>query len=136
MLTFISSTPGLADRLRAEFAPAFTTPTGMPSHEYLTKECTLLNAVFQETLRVATAPSSMRLVEEDSVVGGYMLRKGERVLLPSMHLHRAKHVWGEDADEFRPERMLELASKTDPTAAGYLVRIPISLRLDAHSLMI
>ncbi|KAH7106741.1 cytochrome P450 [Auriculariales sp. MPI-PUGE-AT-0066] len=120
ILVFISSTPNLVDRLRAEFAAAFSTPNGMPSIDYLTKECPLLNAVFNETLRVATAPSSMRLVEEESVVGGFVLREGERVLLPSMHLHRAKHFWGEDADEFRPDRMLEMAKTTDPVAAGYL----------------
>lgn len=119
ILVFICSTPKLADRLRAEFAPAFVTEQSLPNVGFLTKECPLLDATFRETLRLATAPSSMRLVEEEMEVGGYTFYKGDRVLLPSMHLHRAKHFWGEDADSFRPERIIELSEKFDLVGSGY-----------------
>ncbi|KZW04019.1 cytochrome P450 [Exidia glandulosa HHB12029] len=120
MILFICSTPKLAARLRSEFAPAFVTQSSLPNTDYLTKECPLLDATFRETLRLATAPSSMRLVEEDTEIGGYTFYKGNRVLLPSMHLHRAKHFWGEDADSFRPERILEIGDKVDIVQSGYL----------------
>lgn len=98
------------------------TEQSLPNTDYLTKECPLLDATFRETLRLATAPSSMRLVDENTEIGGYTFYKGDRVLLPSMHLHRAKHVWGEDADSFRPERILEVGDKIDIVGSGYLVR--------------
>lgn len=122
ILVFIISTPKLADRLRTEFARAFVTEQSLPNVDFLTKECPLLDATFRETLRLATAPSSMRLVEEDTEIGGFTFYKGDRVLLPSMHLHRAKHFWGEDADSFRPERMLEIGDRVDIVQSGFLVR--------------
>jgi cytochrome P450 len=37
-------------------------------------------------------------------VGGHTLPAGLNVIIPAIKLHRDKRYWGEDADEFKPER--------------------------------
>lgn len=73
-----------------------------------------LNAVLRETLRLfPTAPSfavnAKPGVEEYPTLGGgkYAVGKTEAIqcLLPK--LHRDPKVFGEDAEEFKPERMLD-----------------------------
>lgn len=36
--------------------------------------------------------------------GGYTIPKGTNIIFPIIHIHRNKAHWGEDADEFKPER--------------------------------
>ena len=68
-----------------------------------------INGVLRETLRVnATIPAFTVESEEDTLLGGkYSVSKGETVvnLLAKSHLDPA--VFGEDAAEFKPERMLD-----------------------------
>ncbi|KDN35131.1 cytochrome P450, partial [Tilletiaria anomala UBC 951] len=39
--------------------------------------------------------------------GGYHVAKGQPLVLLFTQLHRDPKVWGDDAEEFRPERMLD-----------------------------
>ena len=50
--------------------------------------------------------SLMRFVTEPTPVGGKILRKGYNVMAPYRQLHYDKDVWGENADDFDPERFL------------------------------
>jgi cytochrome P450 len=36
--------------------------------------------------------------------GGYIVPAGANLMIPVLHIHRDKNLWGEDADEFKPER--------------------------------
>lgn len=109
MVTFVMATPGLQEQIRAETAVAFRDDPRDPSLAALVDLCPQTNAAFDETLRLVSSSTSTRLVTEDVVLGGTMLRAGNRVLLPSQHLHRDRAYWGTDVDAFRPERFLKRA---------------------------
>ncbi|NSL69449.1 bifunctional cytochrome P450/NADPH--P450 reductase [Bacillus toyonensis] len=68
-----------------------------------------IRMILNEAIRLwPTAPSFDVYPKEDTIIGGqYHVKKGEglTVLLPA--LHRDKEVWGEDAEEFRPERFAD-----------------------------
>ncbi|PGH21395.1 hypothetical protein AJ80_03312 [Polytolypa hystricis UAMH7299] len=68
-----------------------------------------LDAVMKEALRLQHPASLLtRFSTKDTVMGGkYFIRKGQMVSGIWRHFHRDPEVWGEDADEFRPERMLD-----------------------------
>ncbi|KAI8986145.1 cytochrome P450 [Trametes punicea] len=74
-----------------------------------------LIAVMRETLRIApTAPARTVAPFEDTVIGGkYFIGKGESIIVNTYDCQRDRAVWGDDidgryqADEFKPERMLD-----------------------------
>jgi len=47
-----------------------------------------------------------RVAERDLHIGGYTLRKGAQVQINLYSLHRDPAHWGQNAEEFRPERFL------------------------------
>ncbi|KIP01419.1 hypothetical protein PHLGIDRAFT_32544 [Phlebiopsis gigantea 11061_1 CR5-6] len=69
-----------------------------------------LIAVMRESLRLGP-PATIRTTSpyEDTIIGGgkYALEKGVRVMCNIYMVHRDTKVWDEDAEEFRPERMLD-----------------------------
>ncbi|KAL6298881.1 cytochrome P450 [Sparassis latifolia] len=68
-----------------------------------------LLAVMRETLRLSPS-APMRTVSplEDTTLGGkYAVEKGATVVVNVIVVHRDPRVWGDDANEFRPERMLD-----------------------------
>ncbi|KAJ7740466.1 fatty acid hydroxylase [Mycena maculata] len=69
-----------------------------------------LIAVMREALRLApTAPMRSTTSLEDTTIGGgkYAIKKGAGIAISVWSMHRDPAVWGEDAEEFRPERMLD-----------------------------
>ncbi|KAL7910137.1 cytochrome P450 [Trichoderma velutinum] len=84
-----------------------------PTWEEL-KNLKYLNMVLKETLRLyAAVASNMRTAERDTVLpkgGGpdgqspLFVPKGTDCRFSTYSLHRRKDYWGDDADEFRPER--------------------------------
>ncbi|KAK1961598.1 cytochrome P450 [Colletotrichum sublineola] len=67
-----------------------------------------LDAVLKETIRLhAPAPGfHVRPLKDGEVLGGkYVVNKSDPIVIVLHQLHRDPAVWGEDADEFRPERM-------------------------------
>ncbi|KAJ7154351.1 fatty acid hydroxylase [Mycena crocata] len=69
-----------------------------------------LIAVMRETLRLAaTAPMRATCSLEDTTIGGgkYAIKKGTTIAIQAWEMHRDPAVWGDDAEEFRPERMLD-----------------------------
>lgn len=61
--------------------------------------------VIHESLRLFP-PSAFVSREslEDMAIGRLMVPKGTSIWIPIATLHHDKQIWGEDADEFRPER--------------------------------
>ncbi|KAK4476533.1 hypothetical protein RD792_015689 [Penstemon davidsonii] len=68
-----------------------------------------LHATLTETLRLYPAvPVDGRCAEtDDTLPDGYKLKKGDGVYYLAYAMGRMPYIWGEDADEFRPERWLK-----------------------------
>ncbi|KAH9968095.1 cytochrome P450 [Russula dissimulans] len=107
--------PAAYAKLTAE-ARGFSTDS--PSMEEL-NGMTYLDCVTREVLRLhSPIPNTYRVAKDDVVVPlsepfvdrygirreELRLRKGDVVLIPILAIHRLKSLWGEDADEFKPER--------------------------------
>ncbi|KAI0629782.1 cytochrome P450 [Trametes polyzona] len=68
-----------------------------------------LIAVMRETLRLdPTAPArTVAPFEDTALLGKYFVAKDTSITVNTYDCQRDKTVWGEDAEEFRPERMLD-----------------------------
>ncbi|XP_070505831.1 probable cytochrome P450 313a4 [Chironomus tepperi] len=65
-----------------------------------------LDMVINETMRlVPVVPYFLRINSSDIEISeGYVLPAKTFIVIPILRIHRSKKIWGEDADEFRPER--------------------------------
>ncbi|KAG0366608.1 cytochrome P450 [Gamsiella multidivaricata] len=73
-----------------------------------------LNACVKELLRfIPPVPTTSRIASEDDNILGYEIPKGTQVFLSPAALHKLKSVYGEDAEEFKPERWMDPATLTD-----------------------
>ena len=114
---FLMKNPNVAARARAE-ADEVLAGDAAPSYEQIHR-LTYIRQVLDETLRLwPTAPMFTRTPLQDTVVGGrYVFPKdtGLSVLVPM--LHRDRSVWGDDAEEFNPDRFQpERFAAIPPTA--------------------
>ncbi|KAJ7218356.1 fatty acid hydroxylase [Mycena pura] len=69
-----------------------------------------LIAVMRETLRLSsTVPVRAVTSLEDTTIGGgkYAIKKGDTITIQAWQMQRDPAVWGDDAEEFEPERMLD-----------------------------
>ncbi|RYP42550.1 hypothetical protein DL768_010322 [Monosporascus sp. mg162] len=110
MLTYILLNPSYIEPLRKETEAAFDGDALVDLH-HLHNKCPLLEAVWFETLRLASNAASVRLVAEDTVIGGKILRKGSRIMIPYRLLHFDSAVYGDDVNDFRPERFIGPANE-------------------------
>ncbi|RCI13656.1 hypothetical protein L249_5579 [Ophiocordyceps polyrhachis-furcata BCC 54312] len=86
--------------------PSYTEIDGLP----------YLNAVVKEVLRKYSVGTSSREAKCDSVVQGLHIPRGTAIQLATHATSNDPELWGEDADDFRPERWLE--TKTASAVAG------------------
>lgn len=64
-----------------------------------------LNMVINESLRLYPPATVMpRMAFEDIKLGDLDIPKGLSIWIPVLAIHHSKEIWGEDANEFRPER--------------------------------
>ncbi|MRX70768.1 cytochrome P450 [Bacillus lacus] len=77
----------------------------LPSYEQV-KQLKYVRMVLNEALRLwPTAPAfSLYALEDTKLAGKYDMKKGDSVNVLIPVLHRDKEAWGEDAEDFRPER--------------------------------
>ncbi|KAF9094420.1 hypothetical protein BGX23_002140 [Mortierella sp. AD031] len=67
-----------------------------------------LNACVKELLRcICPAHITSRVATEEDNILGYDIPKGTHIYLSTAALHKLKHVFGEDAEEFKPERWMD-----------------------------
>ncbi|KAJ7656517.1 cytochrome P450 monooxygenase CYP63 [Mycena polygramma] len=116
VMYFFTMHPGVFDRLRAEILSTIG-PDISPTYDNL-RTMKYLRAVLNETLRLfPSAPitprmsSSTPLVIPASNEQALYLPPTTQVRVVSLLTHRRPDLWGEDVNEFRPERWFETVTK-------------------------
>ncbi|XGW03005.1 hypothetical protein V3C99_014761 [Haemonchus contortus] len=73
-----------------------------------------LDSVMKESLRIyplAVIANSRRCMKS-TTLGPIRVEEGEFVIADTMSLHFDRDIWGDDAEEFRPERWTELTARS------------------------
>ena len=99
---------------------------------------TYIDAVIKETLRVSSPIAAFNVTaQSDQVLGGkYAISKGQPVTCVLRSLHHDPKVWGDDHDEFKPERMLDGGFQKLPPNSWKPVRcLARNSTLNAQTLM-
>lgn len=83
---------------------------------YQIKQLTYLHCFIQEVLRLRPpTPATAREASQNCTVDGVYIPKGTGIYIPNRSVNQDKDIWGEDADEFKPERWLNLPEKYNST---------------------
>jgi hypothetical protein len=106
----ISSHPEVGSKIRAEMDSVLG-----PDKDKLPSYADVVNlkycmATFLETLRVnSNVPLNLKTPVTEAVLPGTGTRvyPGQRLSYSTFAMGRSKRIWGEDADEFRPERWID-----------------------------
>ncbi|WNC16559.1 bifunctional cytochrome P450/NADPH--P450 reductase [Brevibacillus brevis] len=105
---FLLKNPDVLKKAYEEVDRVLTGP--VPTYEQVL-QLTYVRMILNESLRLwPTAPQIGLFAKEDTVIGGkYPIQKGEGVSVLLPQLHRDKGAWGEDAEQFRPERFEDMS---------------------------
>ena len=103
-LAYVIRSPELVDSLRREFEGAFA--DGSLNVEYLMESCPLFDGVWLESLRHSSYSASVRSITQDLALGGKVIRKGNRLMIPYRQLHFDESVFGPNVKDFSPQRFL------------------------------
>ncbi|KAK1223348.1 hypothetical protein PQX77_013780 [Marasmius sp. AFHP31] len=107
MVYYLIKNPQTMRKLQAEVDEVLG---GEPAQFQDLSKMPYLTAVMRETLRLApTAPARAVTALEDTTLlnGKYFVKAGTPLTILTWNMHRDPAVWGEDANEFRPERMMD-----------------------------
>ncbi|CAD5228841.1 unnamed protein product [Bursaphelenchus okinawaensis] len=126
---FLSQHQDVQDKVRAEIKEVC-------GDEELTYErlnsLRYTDAVIKETLRFIPIGTSVlnRTASKDTTIGNNIqIKKGDIIQVDTISYHRRKDVWGDDAEEFRPERFLEEHRAEQSYGFGGGPRICVGMRL-------
>jgi len=99
--------PEYQKKIREEILKQF--PDDDLDYEKLKDFDFILNLI-NETLRMFPPVTSLpgREFTKDTEIEGWMIPKGFQIMINIFNLHFNKEIWGEDANEFRPERFENL----------------------------
>ncbi|KAH7431568.1 hypothetical protein KP509_08G055600 [Ceratopteris richardii] len=108
----LASYPSWQERAREEAIIAMKNTFGLPQFDMLSK-LQVLDMILLETLRLYTPATILaREAFTDIKVGNLEIPKGLSVWVPVLAIHHDKDIWGEDANEFKPERFANGVSKS------------------------
>lgn len=109
--------PEKQEKLSNELQEVFDSTEQEVTDDHLSK-LNYLQMVIKEALRICPAvPLVAKGLSEPMEIGGYTINPGCTIVVPIMQIHRNKKLWGEDADQFIPERFEpERFSKVHPYA--------------------
>jgi cytochrome P450 len=116
----IFSRQDLLETVRAEIAQAVAASEvaagkGHLSIDALRAACPTLTAVFRECLRFGSENFSTRLVKADMMLADrYFLKKDSVIQIAGGVIHADKNIWGEDVDDFNPNRFLRQVDSKNP----------------------
>ncbi|RYP26191.1 hypothetical protein DL767_008143 [Monosporascus sp. MG133] len=103
LLYHLLCNPSLIPIIREETVPAFEGST-LTDLNYLHNHCPKFEQAWYETLRLSSNSASARVITRDTVIGGRLMRKGSKILVPYRLLHHNEAVFGGELERFRPER--------------------------------
>ncbi|KAJ7186890.1 cytochrome P450 [Mycena filopes] len=117
-LWLLANDPESQRRLREEVTPIYE---ANPRPDYRTiKSLTWLDCVINESLRVLPPVSDpVRVAAVTGYIDGMLVPKGTVFNIPIPVINQWKEVWGEDAEEFRPARWLDLPKAYNPTFSTF-----------------
>ncbi|KAF2684607.1 cytochrome P450 [Lentithecium fluviatile CBS 122367] len=81
--------------------------------------CSVLLSTMKEVLRFHGIGTSVRVVTEDHVLDGYLLKKGGIVMIPGPVQHSSKEAFGESAGEFQHKRFLRTTGRKRPSPIAF-----------------
>ncbi|EDS36715.1 cytochrome P450 [Culex quinquefasciatus] len=103
--------PDIQEKAVAELREVFPTPNTEYSHEVL-KQLVYLERIIKESQRLCPVAAVYgRKTLNDLQLDEFVIPKGNLFILNIFALHRRKEFWGEDADQFVPDRFLPENSK-------------------------
>ncbi|XP_076941706.1 cytochrome P450 CYP72A219-like [Bidens hawaiensis] len=72
------------------------------------KSLKILTMILNEVLRLYTPVIMMtRATHKETKLGNMMIPSGMHLSLAMMHVHHDREIWGDDANEFKPDRFVE-----------------------------
>lgn len=77
--------------------------------------------ILHETMRLyPPAPMLSRFIDRKTKLGGLVLPGGVEIFVPTMEIHHDPEIWGEDSNDFKPERFSEGILKATKVQGTYL----------------
>ena len=116
LLYYVVRTPGVLKKLQEELDAKLPADIDVPTFE-MVRDLPYLSAVVNETLRFhSTSGIGLpRQIPPDAEKGlrykDYYFPPGTVLSVPTYSIHHSKEIWGEDANEFNPERWFRLKSR-------------------------
>ena len=123
MLHVFSTHQEVQRKVREEFLSEIGRPgeTSTPLTYDSLNNLPYLAACFKELLRyIPPVPTTSRMNVKDDVILGYEIPKGTEIFLSTAAMHKLASVFGEDAEEFKPERWMDpqVVAAQDPELAA------------------
>ncbi|KAL8868165.1 MAG: hypothetical protein Q9174_005166 [Haloplaca sp. 1 TL-2023] len=110
--------PQTQQRLRDEMhsiLPHPSDPTTVVTSDMIEK-LPYLNAVCRESLRLFPPVAvTIRIAVRDTIIANQAIPKGTNITIPPWAVNCNTAIWGQDAEEFRPERWLEVQQNSRTT---------------------
>jgi len=112
LLYHLLTRPDILHDLQSELDSVIPLSDSLPSSYDSIRSLPLLDAVIKETLRLhSTSSLGLPRTIPQTPTGkvdilGKTFESGIVVSVPSYTLHHSKKIWGEDADDFKPERWI------------------------------
>ncbi|RHZ77876.1 hypothetical protein Glove_169g41 [Diversispora epigaea] len=108
-LILLAKHPEKMQKVIKEFEDAFVDleSDDLPTLDEL-KKLPYLNAVIMESMRIfPPLIGPVKETIEDMMICGYFIPKGTAITCNTYATHHSKEYWGDDVEEFKPERWLE-----------------------------
>ncbi|PSR84642.1 Cytochrome P450 CYP72A219 like [Actinidia chinensis var. chinensis] len=117
-MILLSIHPNWQMRAREEVRQVFG--THKPGYDGIIR-LRIVTMILNEVLRLYPPAIMMtRVNSKKTNLGEMVLPAGTRVMIPILFIHHDRDIWGDDADEFKPERFSEGIAKASKKPASFL----------------
>ncbi|CAG8592829.1 568_t:CDS:2, partial [Ambispora gerdemannii] len=122
MMYRIMTNPSVEKNLLKEFDSRVTPENPISDYDNISKFA-YAQATLNETLRLhPSLPINAKItVKDDILPGGIPVNAGDMVFWAPYSMGRDEHIWGKDANEFKPERFLKSGEFIRPSSFKHAV---------------